>query len=64
MMRLVWLTALLFAFASLVSGVILIFWLALRGESYTAYILQCVLSLAFMGVASIGLRQQDNRKIR
>ena len=50
-MKWVWTAALMCAFASLVSGVVVILLLALRGESYTAYILPCVLALVFMGIA-------------
>ena len=50
-MKLVWLVALMLAFASFVSGMILIVYLALRGENYTAYIVQSVLALVFIAVA-------------
>lgn len=63
MMKFVWLTALLFALASFVGGVIWILWLALRGEPYAAYVLQSVLALALMGIAWNTLRQRDNKRV-
>ena len=56
-MKPVWIAAFVCAFASLVSGVVVILFLALSGQSYAAYSVQCVLALVVMAFAWSMLRK-------